>query len=234
MRSHLRREGKVDRDEWRTMNAKHMLAYRPHWPWTKFSGSDACLKWSFRDLQNLDAALSLSRRRRVAVQAGGNLGLFPKRLAEEFDVVYTFEPDPELFVCMTRNAPEKNIVRMQAALGCSRNGVSVAGHRRDKSGRPAHEGLTHVSGPGKIPQIVLDDLQLRDVDLIYLDIEGYEMDALVGAKSTIMSCMPIIVVEINSNCLHYNVKPEQLREFITMMGYERRVSMNSDEVYVPL
>lgn len=236
MRSHLRREGKVDRPEpdWRSLNRKHLLGYRPDWPWTRFSGSDACLKWSFRDLQNLDAALKHVPRRRVAVQAGGNLGLFPKRLAEEFEAVYTFEPDPELFVHMTRNAPERNIVRFQAALGLNRSSVSMSGRRRDSSGRAAHEGLTHVAGPGIIPQVRLDDLSLGNVDLIYLDIEGYEMDALLGAKETVARCRPVIAVEINDNCRHYNVSPDQLRGWIKSHNYERRISMNSDEVYVPL
>lgn len=70
-----------------SMNMKHYRRYRPNWDWKSMIGSAACIKWCFRDLRNLDAALELFTGREVAIQAGGNIGIFAKRLAEEFKVV---------------------------------------------------------------------------------------------------------------------------------------------------
>jgi FkbM family methyltransferase len=195
-------------------------------------GSDACLKWSFRDLQNLEVAVSHCALKRSCVQAGGNLGLFPKRLSEDFKRVFTFEPDPKLFTYCKHNAPEENIVHVCAALGKSYEPVALSGKRRDTSGRAAHEGLTHVTGPGKIPQTTIDDLVIYDCDLIYLDIEGYELNALEGAVRTIDRSSPVIAVEVNGTGEHYGVKNEMLREWLHMRGYRMVSRLNSDEVYV--
>ncbi len=173
------------------------------------------------------------RQKRVAVQAGGNLGLFPKRLAEEFDSVLTFEPDARLYDKMKINAWESNIKAYRAAVGCERTPVSISSARRDNSGRATHEGLTHVSGSGKIPQMMIDDLNLAHCDLLYLDIEGYEYNALRGAWQTIQRCKPVIGVEINRNIEFYGCSANELRDYICSFGYKLNFAMNSDEVYVP-
>ena len=218
---------------WRSLNMRKLKAYRPTWRWEKMIGSAACLKWSFRDLANLDAALKFVPGRSAVIQAGGNLGLFPKRLAEEFGAVYTFEPDPHLFEQLVYNAREPNIVKIQAALGSVRNKVKMACHRRDSSGRSSHEGLTHVAGSGIIPQLRIDDFAFLNIDLIYLDIEGFEFFALQGAEETIRRCMPVIVVEINANLVHYGLTADALRKYIVELGYKHVLTMNSDEVFVP-
>lgn len=216
-----------------TMDLRPLREYRREWPWETFKGSAQCIKWAFRDLQNLDRALLLTPGRDVAVQAGGNLGLFAKRLAEEFKNVYTFEPDPKLFDLMKRNAPEMNITSFNAAIGDAHLPVSVKTCRRDASRRPVHEGLTHVAGHGSIPQLMIDDLKLTACDIIYLDIEGYELRALRGAAQTVERFRPVIGVEINRSIEFYNATAGELREWITSRGYRLAFTAYSDEVYVP-
>lgn len=212
---------------------KSMQAYRHRWPWGLMEGSLACLKWSFRDLRGLDEVLKIVPGRDVVVQAGGNLGLFPKRLAEEFKSVITFEPDPNLFAIMRKNAPEKNIRAFQAALGECHDPVAVSSKRRDSTGKPDHEGLTHVCGAGDIPQVRLDDLALEKCDLIYLDIEGYELHALRGAAETIKRCRPVIVAENNKNAAFAGFTREQVSQWIVDQGYEFVTRVNSDDVFIP-
>ena len=49
-----------------------------------FKGSGTALKLNRRDLPELEQVIALTPQHRVAVQAGGNLGLWPKRLAQDF------------------------------------------------------------------------------------------------------------------------------------------------------
>ena len=51
-------------------------------------------------LSDLDYALNYTKQNKVCIQAGGNVGVWPKKLSTIFDVVYTFEPDPENFNCL--------------------------------------------------------------------------------------------------------------------------------------
>jgi len=212
---------------------QQMRSYRSHWDLREMRGGHACLKWNLKDLSSLDLALLHTKGRKAVVQAGGNLGLFPKRLAEEFAAVYTFEPDKELFAHLEHNAPEPNIVPVCAALGCSREPVSVECRRRDNSGRDVHEGLTFIAGTGDIPQIMIDDLDLKHCNLIYLDIEGYELNALKGGIKTIERCRPTLALESNANIKHYNSSRTALHEWVIDRGYTKITRINGDDIYAP-
>lgn len=204
------------------------------WAWQGFMGSETCLKWARRDLESLNAALMYVHGRTACVQAGGNLGIFPKFLARHFETVYTFEPDPDLFAALMFNARERNIVKLQAAVGVERAPVRMQCSRRDDSNRAVHEGLTHVAGPGTLPCIRIDDLALPICDLIYLDVEGWELFALQGAVATVQRCRPVIGVEINRNIELAGCKAEELRGLLAALGYQRRLTMHSDEIYTPV
>ena len=211
------------------MNAADLrYTWRAAW----FEGGQSALKWALRDLPYLDKVVGMVPRRHVAVQAGGNLGLYPKRLAMKFRTVYTFEPALDLFPIMTRNAPEKNIVRMQAALGYHRALVGMSRKRRD--GKPdAHEGITHVDGPGVIPTLRLDDLALPECDLLCLDLEGWELYALQGAERTIARCRPVLCVEVNKSAAFVGIEQEDVRRYVASLGYRFAERLQSDEVWLP-
>lgn len=199
----------------------------------KLKGPKDALKWNRRDLPALETVIDMVPQRRVAVQAGGNLGVWPKRLAQQFETVYTFEPSPEMFPLLTRNAPEANIFRFQAALGNGPAMVGLSSRRRDGSGRPDHVGLTHVSGDGVVPVLTLDAFAFPVVDLLYLDLEGFELFALRGAVETLQRCRPVVAVEINKNAAFVGVDQDDLRAEITGWGYRRAARVGSDDVWVP-
>lgn len=127
--------------------------------------------------------------RRVCIQAGGNWGYWPYYLADMFDVVYTFEPDPRCFVALTLNTESRdNVVRFQSALGFTREFVDL---ERDTD----TTGNQSVKPGGVIPTLSIDGFGFKTCDLIYLDVEGREKDAILGATATIMNCRPIVAFE---------------------------------------
>lgn len=196
-------------------------------------GSKTTLKYVRRDLPFLDQIIPVTRGRTACVQAGGHLGGYPKRLAQDFQTVYTFEPAADLFAALTQNAPEPNIFKFQAALGDERRLVGLSRERRD--GKPnAHEGITHVAGEGDVPTLRIDDLGLQVCDLIYLDIEGSELYALRGAVNTIEKCRPMLAIEVNKSQELAGHSKEELRGLIQNMGYRFVMRLSSDEVYVPI
>lgn len=208
---------------------------KPHikaWDWSKFVGDPACLKWNRRDLRNLAQAIDLCEHRRVAVQAGGNLGIFAKYLASCFDAVYTFEPEPLTFLKLCHNAPETNIVRFQAALDNAPRMVSAICERQYKSHMPVHEGITHVVRGGIIPTMRIDDLPLAHCDLIYLDIEGLEGPALAGGADTIAVHRPVIGVEINDCAAAKGHDPQYPHKMLGALGYREAFKLESDVLFL--
>lgn len=161
----------------------------------------------------------------VCVQAGGNCGLFVKKYAELFDVVYTFEPDPINFYCINMNVTEPNVFKYQACLGYKHETVDITRTFKDV-------GSTHVKGKGMIPTLMIDDLGLQRCDLIHLDIEGYELNALKGAIETIKRCKPIIALEITEEwAARYNSSPIVIDNWLLDLNYVGVGNAHADKVY---
>jgi FkbM family methyltransferase len=159
---------------------------------------DESLHGDIPTLKDLDEhVFPIMKNTRSVVQAGGAMGMWAKRFAQVFDVVYTFEPTPDSFYCCSFNCPEQNIVPFNAALGAEPGMINMQfpEHKaRSKSGKDNLGGFRCFPG-GYHPTIKLDDLQLQHVDLMFLDLEGYELFALRGAKDTIDRCRPVIIME---------------------------------------
>ena len=169
-------------------------------------------KWrhTFRHVRALEWAISACHRRRTAVQAGGNIGAWPRRLAEVFDRVFTFEPDQISRACLERNVPA-NVTVFPAALGASRGRCSI--HRESL-------GSHRVIDGEEVYVVPLDSFGFEDVDLLQLDVEGYEWHALMGAVETILRCHPLIQVELRDFTERYGQSDAAVRKLLSEMCYQ--------------
>lgn len=164
----------------------------------------------------------------VAVQAGGNCGVWPYHLSLKFRYVYTFEPDPVNFRCLCANAPGENIFKFNAALGCAHETIDLVRN-------PVNIGAHYVGGPGPIPTMRVDDLSLPACDLIYLDIEGYELRAIRGARETILAHKPVVAIEEAKGCpdRYGSTIGDAERFVIEHFGYKVVERNHIDVVMVP-
>jgi len=204
--------------------------YRPHglpyWPDEyKFLWLDADRGlWEFRgDLLSLDEhVFPLVKNKRVAVQAGGAMGMWPKRMAQVFDVVYTFEPNKKVFNCCVYNCWEDNIVLFNAALADCHYMVGMESPpeyiREDVP--YTNLGAYRVKDLGHVPTLRIDDLGLPHCDLLMLDIEGYELFALKGAIETIKKYHPVIVLEDKGCSEHYGYSKGYVETYLHKAGYK--------------
>ena len=127
---------------------------------------------------------------RICVQAGGYMGIWPKRLSLVFDTVYTFEPTRDAYACLVANCPEENIVHQNAALGHKWKTVNMR-----QISNPGNFGGNFVEEGGTIPVVRIDDLELPSCGLLMLDVEGSELAVLKGAAETIAAYRPVIALE---------------------------------------
>lgn len=158
------------------------------WSWP--DADVKCRAVVFDELVALPKVYRHLKGSRTVVQAGGNMGAFPWKLAQKFDRVITAEPDPICFPHLDRNVTATNVTKLNAAFADLPSKVSMRYLNLDNLGSQhiAHDG-------GAIDAITIDSLAVVDCDLIYLDIEGAEMLALQGAAATIAMSRPVIVVE---------------------------------------
>ncbi len=155
----------------------------------------------------------------TVIQAGGNQGMYPKLLSKMFRTVYTFEPDHLNFYSLSKNCVEENIIKLQTAVG------DVMGSFISMNRHTMHNtGMHTVSAGGTIPLIALDALNIPDVDLIMLDLEGYEINAIRGAYLTIAKYRPIIFAERPS---------EEVISLLYSHGYSYTGMSKMDGVFIP-
>lgn len=162
----------------------------------------------------------------VLVQAGGNCGMVLNTLVDYFDTTYTFEPDPVNFYCLNQNTTDPRVVKIQGCLGNDTNPVKI-----QMVDWLSDIGSFHVSGHGTVPVFRLDDLKLNDCGLIFLDVEGFEYEVLLGSIETIKKYKPTIFLEVCPPWLgRYNASPETLSSFLTSINYKKVKNIDSGEV----
>lgn len=178
------------------------------------------------EMDNLAAAMALTKGRSRAIQAGGNVGVWPKHLAKFFDEVITFEPDDDNFECLRLNVPR--VTAYNTALSDKREKVCVMSPNRlhDKNC-----GAYQVF-PGDKEAMRIDDLGV-DVDLIYLDVEGYELFALKGAEETIKRCRPVIAFEDKALPYKYGVLLGDPEKYVISLGYKVEKRVRRDVICTP-
>ena len=143
--------------------------------------------------------------RRVMISAGAHVGVYIQGYAALFNMVYAFDPDPLHFYCLVNNVQHHNVVKIQAALGEMPSFGSMVGN---SLGANMTEDLnTHPF----IPILPIDAFRFPVVDVIQLDVEGYELRALRGAIHTITASKPLLIIENG----HY----ENIVDFLTPLGY---------------
>lgn len=157
----------------------------------------------------LPLVLGLLDRRGLALQAGGNVGLYPIALARNFEKVVTFEPDAENFDCLALNTKGiGNVIAYHAALGAGRSTAAVEAHS-DNAG--AHR---VKAGSGPIAVFRIDDFQLSP-DLIWLSVNGMHRAVLEGAAATIRRSSPAVIVSETHD------DTGAARSFLRELGYSQ-------------
>ena len=81
---------------------EHLIETREGWWWPKHDV--ACWRYLSRRQDVPKNVSAYSEQKRVVVQAGGNAGMYVRMYEDIFDTVYTFEPDPLNFYCLTKHS----------------------------------------------------------------------------------------------------------------------------------
>lgn len=175
---------------------------------------------------DVEHAIRYCRHSDVVVQAGGAYGVWPHYLASRFHTVYTFEPDVQNFPHLVQNTRDQhNVIRWQAALGKHAGFVRIL---RDDA-EINNAGAGYVVDGGQVPVVALDTLMLPALDLLCLDIEGHELDALHGALRTIRAYRPVVMLECKP-LPHMTHDPMAAVELLLDLSYQVRKKVNRDVV----
>jgi FkbM family methyltransferase len=145
---------------------------------------------------------ALAGRGRTFVDVGSHIGFYSMGLAPGFNKVVAFEPSRFQYGWLTRNRALNDYAHVaceHVALGDTRgeatlNVLSYEGGLNSLSPEVA-AGHTIIDRY-TVPVELLDDRGMTDVDLMKIDVEGFEIPVLRGAQKTIDTSRPVILIEV--------------------------------------
>lgn len=186
---------------------------------------EACAAVVFDSIPDLERAIGFCQNKRTVIQAGGNCGVWARHLADIFKSVWTWEPDPLNYHCLSHNTIYRpNVFCVNAALGNQRGETSMNAPEQNNCGALQLEPYVttrKLLNPVQVQMIDDYQDQLGHVDLMYLDLEGYELHAIAGAIKVIERCQPVIAVEDKGLSERYGVaRGDVLRYIQDTFNYE--------------
>jgi FkbM family methyltransferase len=161
----------------------------------------------------------------TVLDVGANIGVTAVMAATACEgTVFAFEPGPRVYPCLLETLkanPGLNILPVRAALGAEAGEISFF----DDPGTPASShmvtGDTYVrTSDHSVKVMTIDqfvsETGLTELDLIKIDVEGFEIDVLRGAVATIAALRPAVFVEFNAFTMitFRNINPREMLVFL--------------------
>lgn len=181
---------------------------------------------------------SIMRRGMVFVDVGANIGYFTllaARIVGKEGRVFAFEPEPHNFELLVRNIAingYQNITPVQKAIS-NRNGTAELFIR--KHGHGAHSlGVRFHDGTVVVATETLDsffEAYQGKIDLIKIDVEGWEMAVLQGMKRIVSENKSLaIITEFNPILLQWSGQsPVEYLNSLVECGFNHFYDINEEQ-----
>lgn len=161
------------------------------------------------------------------IQAGGNTGVYAKALKALFKRVITVEPDEHNHGAALFNLAGSTVSLYRAAFGDQGAPCGVIEHEPGNCG--AHR-IGAQNANSSVPMLTIDSLHLKP-DVIWLDVEGYELQALKGAAETLKKYRPLVITEEKNLGRLYGYEDEAIGAFLCGFGYRQISTHGNDRMY---
>lgn len=154
----------------------------------------------------------------TVIDVGAFIGDHTIAYARKATKVIAFEPNKSAFECLEYNLNgKKNVELRNEGLGDNVGSISLTEVE-------TNIGMTYAEESKKgVKCITIDSLDLKSLDFIKIDAEGYEHKILKGAEETIKKFKPVMVIEINNHALNRNgTSDNDIYIYLNELGYNYR------------
>jgi len=166
-----------------------------------------------------DNALKHIKQWRVCLDIGSNIGQWTRPLAEKFDSVVCFEPNPNFRECFNKNITESNVTLWPYGLS-----------DKEHTAQQDFNSTVLKEGEGDIECRTLDSFGLTNLDFIKIDVDGFEVPLLNGARETLSKNNAVINIEMKNRKRPEIV--EECKRILRNFGYIHHSRVRSDEVWL--
>ena len=173
----------------------------------------------------LDAVLEPGDR---VVDIGGNIGmitLHAAHLVTETGEVDCFEPNPDCLAIIDSNLKENQIKQVTVhPVGLSdKKDFLQLSLASSHTGAATMTKINHVEKYFEVEVAIGDDVVLKNpknIKLIKIDVEGFELNVLRGLKKTLNKFKPLLITEcLEETLVRAGTNCEEVGEFLRDLGY---------------
>jgi len=182
--------------------------------------------WVYPDDRNEDLNVldSILKPGNTVVDIGANIGLislYAAKLVGSSGKVYSIEPHPKIFSYLEKNIQLNNstIIKLNnVCLGETNGMVSFS------DGKSDDQNQVQLDSNGlQVPMIRLDEFDISEtrINLLKIDVEGYELNVFKGAIETLKKVQAIYLeVNVNINSESFGYTAVELFSFLGQQGFE--------------
>jgi len=183
--------------------------------------------WGFRD-EGIEFLLSKIKKGDYIIDIGTNKGIVALKMLKETGsggFVLGFEPNRLTYDRCVENIELnrlENIEILNNGLGDKQEVLFIDEPYKNNSGGNF---LTSSRNGNAVQVLTLDNVvkekSITNIDLIKIDVEGFELNVLKGAEQTIKKHKPLLFIElINSNLIRNQTSASEVVAFIDSLGYQ--------------
>jgi FkbM family methyltransferase len=186
-------------------------------------------RYEFDELEALDAFV-LSRlpgRTRCCVDVGANIGNHCLYFSRRFDRVHAFEPNPLAVDLLRWNLRANGIGNVRVhTVGLAEQPSTATMSIVERNLGSSHLGAQPDAAPSSNERVQIslargDDLLLDEdvIDLVKIDVEGFELNVLRGLRRTLERHQPIVLAEALSSTIDTTTGTTAVADLLTELGY---------------
>jgi FkbM family methyltransferase len=152
----------------------------------------------------------------VFVDVGANIGTLSLTASTVCARVVAIEAHPRTykFLCDNLNLNNAgNVVAVHTAVGEESGSVHFSSLTDDDK--------NHISAGGiEVPIVTLDSMELPGIDLLKIDVEGYELQVFQGAEASLLRTKCVYFESFNENCKRFNYHPRDVFALLIRAGFK--------------
>jgi len=203
---------------WVPSNDIHIEQWRQGQPFTQKNCLDKFLKY----------CNSQNKKFKTVLDIGAWCGTWSKAMEKYCNNIIAFEPDKVNFECLMKNCTINCNARREA-VGAKTGTISLTKDNFTQAKR--------VEENGSVPMHSIDYFNYKDVEMIKIDVEGYEMEVLKGAHKTItfndenQSNVQYIMIELNNNTKKYGSSNTEIEKHLLNLRFKVLLTHWPDKVF---
>ena len=161
------------------------------------------------------------KKKSVFIDVGSNYGWHSIMSSNLCETVYSFEPQRYIYNIQKENIKQNNITNIKLfnyGIGNTNEQLNMSPINYNES---VNVGDLSIGLGGEIVEVkTLDSLTLKKVDIIKIDVQGFEKFVIEGGINTINEHKPLLIIEFEDHQLRkFNYGVIDLFNVIKDMGY---------------